>query len=71
MVDAFGDGTPGPNQLVQASDGRDTILLRRLTLAHLRRIDKSLEEVGDYGEVRLRVEKGVVRFVEVVVSRRL
>jgi hypothetical protein len=71
MVGPVGDDTSGPSHWVQASDGRDTILLHHLTLAHLRRIDKSLEEVGEYGEVRLRVEKGVVRFVEVVVSRRL
>jgi len=56
---------------VQATDGRNTIVLRHLTLAQLRRIDNSLDEVGEYGEVRLRVEKGWIRFVETVVSRRV
>lgn len=56
---------------IQATDGQESIQLRRLTLHTLKRIDNSLEDVGDFGEVRLRVEKGVVRFVEVVVSRRV
>jgi len=60
-----------PPNLIQATNGHDTITLRRLTLHTLKRLDASLEDVGDFGEVRLRVEKGVVRFVEVVVSRRV
>lgn len=56
---------------IQATDGQESIHLRRLTLHTLKRIDNSLEDVGEYGEVRLRVEKGMVRFVEVVVSRRV
>ncbi len=60
-----------PSHPLQATNGLDTITLRRLTLHTLKRLDASLEDVGDFGEVRLRVEKGVVRFVEVVVSKRL
>lgn len=60
-----------PSHPLQATNGHDTITLRRLTLHTLKRLDASLEDVGDFGEVRLRVEKGVVRFVEVVVSRRV
>lgn len=59
------------NTRIQASDGCDSIVLRRLTLSTLKRLDSSLEEVGDFGEVRLKVERGVVKFVEVVMSRRL
>ncbi len=60
-----------PSHPLQVTNGHDTITLRRLTLHTLKRLDASLEDVGDFGEVRLRVEKGVVRFVEVVVSRRV
>jgi hypothetical protein len=59
------------NTPIQATDGHETIVLRRLTLPQLKRLDTSLEDVGEFGEVRLRVEKGAVRFVEVVVSRKI
>jgi len=62
---------PPPSTQVKATDGRRTIQLRRLTLPQLKRIDNLLEQVGEYGELRLKVEKSEVRFVEVVVSRRL
>lgn len=62
---------PPPSNMVKATDGHRTIQLRRLTLPQLKRIDALLEQVGDYGELRLKVEKSEVRFVEVVVSRRL
>lgn len=56
---------------IQASDGQHTIQLRRLSLSQLRKIDHLLEQLDGYGELRLKVEKGNVRFVEVVVSRKL
>jgi len=42
-----------------------------MNLVQLKRIDNLLEQVGEFGELRLIVEKGAVRFVEVVVSKRL
>ena len=59
-----------PNN-VTATDGNKTINLRRMNLVQLKRIDNLLEQVGEFGELRLIVEKGAVRFVEVVVSKRL
>ena len=56
---------------VIASDGAQNVTLRCLSLSQLRRIDHLLEQLGDYGEVRLIVEKGTVKFVEIVVSRKL
>lgn len=59
-----------PNTVI-ASDGNKTIHLRRMNLIQLRRIDNLLEQIGEFGELRLIVEKGAVRFVEVVVSKKL
>ena len=56
---------------VVATDGSHSVDLRCLSLSQLRRIDHLLQQLGDYGEVRLIVEKGAVKFVEVVVSRKL
>ena len=63
--------SPPPSKQIRATDGHRTVLLRHLTLPQLKRIDSLLEQVGDYGELRLKIEKSEVRFVEVVVSRRL
>ena len=60
-----------PPYNVTASDGNKTIRLRRMNLVQLKRIDNLLEQVGEFGELRLIVEKGAVRFVEVVVSKKL
>lgn len=60
-----------PPYNVTATDGNKTIRLRRMNLVQLKRIDNLLEQVGEFGELRLIVEKGAVRFVEVVVSKRL
>ncbi len=60
-----------PPYNVTATDGNKTINLRRMNLVQLKRIDNLLEQVGEFGELRLIVEKGAVRFVEVVVSKRL
>jgi len=56
---------------VTASDRQKTIRLRHMSLAQLKRIDRLLEEIGEYGELRLIVEKGSMRFVEVVVTKRI
>jgi len=60
-----------PNPLVTASDGHRTIQLRHMNLVQLKRIDHLLEQVGAFGELRLIVEKGAIRFVEIVVSKKL
>jgi len=56
---------------ITASDGKKTIRLRRMNLVQLKRIDNLLEQIGEFGELRLIVEKGSIRFVEVVVSKKL
>ena len=53
------------------SSGVHTVTLRKLTLQQVKRLDVLLEEVGNFGSVTLVVEKGVVKFVEVTVSKRL
>lgn len=44
------------------------LLLSKLTLAHIRRIDAMLATLPDYGEVRLIVQKGELRFINKVES---
>ena len=53
------------------SDGQSRIELRKLTPRQLKRLDILLEQVGDFGAVKLVVAKGVVKFAEVTVSRKL
>ena len=60
-----------PKPPIVASDGDKRIVLRRMTLTQLKRIDSLLEQIGEFGELRLIVEKGSIRYVEVVVSKRL
>jgi hypothetical protein len=43
----------------------------REQITKLSLLDNCLDEIGDYGELRLIVEKGRIRFVEVVKSRRV
>lgn len=64
------DTLPAP-LMIHATDGEKTIELHRLTLPQLRRIDRLLEDLGDFGELRLIVENRVVKYVEVVVSRKI
>jgi hypothetical protein len=40
----------------------------QLTLDQIAMINESLSSVGEYGEVRLVIEKGQIRFIEVVQS---
>jgi len=57
--------------MVIVSDDRSVVQVRKLTLRQLKRLDLLLEQVGDFGAVKLVVEKGVVKFVEVTVSKKL
>lgn len=43
-------------------------MLPALTAEHRQQIERALAEVGDYGEVRLIVEKGRLRFIQRVTS---
>ena len=60
-----------PKPPVVATDGDRKIVLRRMTLTQLKRIDSLLDQIGEFGELRLIVEKGAIRFVEIVVSKKL
>ena len=42
--------------------------LVKLTLSHILKIDKKLTEVGDYGEVRIVVQRGKLRYINKVES---
>ncbi len=49
---------------VRPKGGRESILqLRTLTAAQAGAIDRAVQEIGDYGEVRLIISKGHVRFI--------
>lgn len=50
----------GPNNVAPLS----TIVLKVLTYSQVRKIDEMLSEMGDFGELRLIVKKGRVRFIE-------
>ena len=56
---------------VVITDDQKRIELRKLTPRQLKRLDLLLEHVGEFGAVKLVVEKGVVKFVEITVSKRL
>ena len=45
--------------------------LLRLTLEQIKRIDEMLAEVGDYGEVRIIVQRGELRYINKVESYKL
>jgi hypothetical protein len=47
-----------------------TLDLHHLTLLQVLHLDQLLDEVGDYGEVRLIVEKKRVKFVQVLRSQK-
>ena len=52
-------------------EGTHTLELRHLHFAELGQLDAYLAEVGEFGELRLIIEKGRIRFVEVVKIRRV
>lgn len=45
--------------------------LSRLTLEQVKRIDKLLAEIEDYGEVRIIVQKGELRYISKINSYKL
>ena len=45
--------------------------LYKLTLEQVRRIDEMLDELGEYGEVHIIVQKGELRYINKVESYRL
>ena len=49
-----------PQESNSSSSGRG---LRFLLPRHIEMIDEALDSIGDYGEIRLVVEKGQLRFV--------
>jgi hypothetical protein len=46
------------------------LLFLKLTLEHILRIDEMLDEVGEYGEVHIIVQKGELRYINKVESYR-
>jgi len=59
-----------PELTATAQDVSD-LKLRDFTVAQLLRLEDMLDDVGEYGELRLIVEKKRVKFAQVVKSRRL
>ena len=47
------------------------LTLLKLTLEQVRRIDEMLDDVGEYGEVHIIVQKGELRYINKVESYRL
>lgn len=60
-----------PTVHIDVTDREDPSLFRHLKLSQVRQIDNMLDEIGDFGELRLIVEKGNLKYVEVVKSRKL
>lgn len=56
---------------LEVTDREDPFLFRRLKLSQIRQIDNMLDEIGDFGELHLIIEKGSLKYVEVVKSRKL
>lgn len=63
--------TEHPAQLATVVEGARSVPLRHLSSAQLLRLEHLLDEVGEYGEIRLIVDRGAIKFVEVLTSRRL
>lgn len=59
-----------PEPTATAQDVSD-LKLRYFTVAQILRLEDMLDDVGEYGELRLIVEKKRVKFAQVVKSRRL
>ena len=62
---------PKPKAVILSNDGITHIELHKLTLIQVKRLDILLEQVGDFGAVKLVVQKGVVKFVEVTTSKKI
>jgi len=53
------------------ANNRSPYKLRKLTLDQVKRIDLLLEQVGEFGSVKLVVENGKVKYAELTLSKRL
>ena len=53
------------------SDGERKTTVQNLTLVQIKRIDTALTQIGNYGAVKLIVENGTIKFMEVTVSKKL
>lgn len=60
--------TPDSNLATQTPP---PLKLRYLTQAQLVRLENLLDDVGEYGELHLIIEKGHIKFVQVVKSQKL
>ncbi|MBX7236106.1 MAG: hypothetical protein K1X65_17110 [Caldilineales bacterium] len=60
-----------PTTHTDMTDRDDPFPFRHLKPSQVRQIDNMLEEIGDFGELRLIIEKGCLKYVEVVKSRKL
>lgn len=56
---------------VETAEHEEPPLFRHLKTSQIRQIDNMLDEIGDFGELHLIIEKGSLKYVEVVKSRRL
>lgn len=53
----------GNNKFIQVDENADALPLTFLTQRQIHMIDEALSALGDYGELRLIVEKGRLRFL--------
>lgn len=53
----------GNNKFIQVDEKADALPLTFLTQRQIHMIDEALSALGDYGELRLIVEKGRLRFL--------
>lgn len=58
-------------QPIQAAALLANLILLKLNLQHIKRIDEMLAEVGEYGEVHIIVQHGELRYINKVESYRL
>ncbi len=56
---------------IEATDGDGNFQLRHLKTAQIHQIDRLLDEIGDFGELHLIIEKGILKYAEVVKSRKI
>ncbi len=60
-----------PTHLTTVVEGTRTVPLRHISCTQLVYLERLLDEVGEFGEIRLIVDRGTIKFVEVLTSRRL
>jgi hypothetical protein len=71
--DSFPDRIQGEEYMASSDESKETssfgdLGLRKLTLEHIKHIDELLAAVGEYGEVRLIVQRGELRYINKVQS---